>query len=420
MRKKYVFLTGTIGTIGGGQIYVRNKVKYLQETGWEVEVFSHCNDYIMVEELRCFKKNVIDLLKFKPKTFSKRQTRATVEKISSIIKKREHDEVIIESHEIQLSLWGEMIANKLRCKHIVFLLSEGFPKLPLDILKFFDFKHKRRELAGINKKSLELLFKDYKVLSENEKYSLKAMCTNSVDDVPNDVIDSIKKKDINIGCISRLQKTFITTMVDEVVHFSKTNGSKTIQLVLVGGSPGNLIEKDIIKKTENVANLKVVMTGRLFPIPKRLFELMDIFIGVAGSAGVSANEGILTLTVDVMTHKPIGLLGYDTANKLYAAHSSHISISDALEKILVKDNLQNKNININYKIADFRRVFPKHLDFIDVSCKENKYYDVGHIKLDTMELIKKYLVRVVGKNIYKKMRRTIKKKPRLGLGEMLK
>lgn len=404
MKKKYIFLTGTIGTIGGGQIYTRNKVNFLKELGWEVEVFSCCDDEIMIDELRCFKKNIMRELKYRPKCFSKEQTDKIIEKIVSEINKDVWSEVIIESHEIKLSLWGELIANKLKCKHFIYLLSESFPKLSLDMLRFFDFKHKRRELVGIHKKSLELLFNGYKDIEENERYSLRAVCGNSVDDVPNPIIDNIEKKDINIGCISRLQKSFVSTMIDEVIYFSKRNNAKTIQLILVGGSPGNLVEQDIIKKTENIGNLNLVMTGRLFPIPRNLFKLVDIFICVAGSAGVSANEGVLTLTVDVETHKPIGLLGYDTRDTLYVQHKAEadISISDALETILVNKRMQKEDIKINYKIADFRKVYPSHLDFVYNSDKENIYYDIFGIRLGIKDFIKKCLMGVAGINLFEK------------------
>jgi glycosyltransferase involved in cell wall biosynthesis len=400
MKKKYIFFTGTIGTIGGGQIYVRNKVKYLQETGWEVEVFSYLNDKIMIDDLRSFENNIIRILQYQPKTYSKRQRERVIEKVSSSLGKSEWDEVVIESHEITLALWGEIIAKETNGKHIVYLLSEDFPKLSPDLLKFFDFKHKRKELAGIHNKSLELLFKDYKRIAENEKYSLRAICTNSVvDDVPNDIIDELHKKDINIGCISRLQKPFVSTMVDEVVQFSRKNNDKSIQLVIVGESPDHSIERSIIKKTENVKNLNLVMTGRLFPIPKKLFKKIDIFISAAGSARVSVAEGVLTLAIDVINHKPIGLLGYDTNDALYAQNDTDITISCALEKILIKEKIQNEqNKRFTFEILDFRKEYPNHLDFICNSDEERIYYDISDIKLDRKGLMKKYIINVLGVN----------------------
>ena len=39
MNRKYVILTPEIGNMGGAQMYVENKVKYLRENNWEVCVF---------------------------------------------------------------------------------------------------------------------------------------------------------------------------------------------------------------------------------------------------------------------------------------------------------------------------------------------------------------------------------------------
>lgn len=393
--KKYIILTPNITNIGGAQIYVRNKKVFLEENGWEVDIYSIFEGQILIKDIAVFKDNIIEELLYLPFFYSKNE-RLNI--ISRLTEKNNYDNLIIESNTITLALWGEMIAKETNGKHIIYLLNEHFENFSKTIFLFLDFKHKRKELAGIHNKSLELLFKDYKRIAENEKYSLRATCANAVVDVPNYIIDNIKKKDINIGCISRLEKPFVSTMVDEIIQFTKINSSKTIQLVLVGESPDHSVERSIIKKTEDVQNLNLVMTGRLFPIPKKLFQMMDIFIGVAGAAGVSANENVLTLTVDVNSHKPIGLLGYDTRDSIYSQHATDISISAALERILIIEQMQNEEIEIDYKIVDFRKEYLNHLDFIYSSNQEKIFYEINGIKLNTKELIKKYLIKVAGIN----------------------
>ncbi len=400
MKRTYILLTRTICTIGGAQVYVRNKVKYLRECGWNVEVFSYTRDEIMINDLRPFEKNINTMIKYPPKCFPEKQIHKIVEEIvnSSTIDKCER--VVVESHEITLSLWGEMLARSFECKHITYLLSEDFPTLPQGILKYLDFKHKRKELAGIHKQSLKLLFKNYKLVSDNEGYSLRAVCENSVEDVPNSIVDNIVRKDINIGCISRLQKSFVNTMVNEIICFSRNNSGKTIQLILIGASPGNIIEEKIIYKTKGIKNLNVVIVGRVFPIPKKVFKLIDLFISVAGSAGASANEGVLTLTLDVRSHKPIGFLGYDTQESLYSQSDYDISITDVLERILIKKQGVGKNRYTNYKSRDYNKEYLKHLAFIDASDKNNNYYEIESIKLTPKDLLKKYLIGILGVSLF--------------------
>lgn len=401
--KKYIILTPNITNIGGAQIYVANKKKFLEEAGWKVEIYSIVEGQIIIKDINIFKNNIIKELLYSPLLYSKTKR---LHIVNRLLKKDNFEELIIESNTIPLALWGEIVAKQTNGKHIIYLLNEYFEDFSNSIFKFLDFKHKRRELAGIHNRSLELLFKGYKKIAENERYSLRAVCGNSVGDVPNYILDNIQKKDINIGCISRLEKPFINTMIDEVVQFSEKISNMTIQLILVGGSPDESIEQKIIKKTKKVKNLNVIMTGRLFPIPKVLFKLVDIFIGVAGAAGVSANEGVLTLTVDVSNHKPIGLLGYDTFDTLYTNYDRDISISEALEKILIKEQIQRKeDIKINYKIVDFRKEYLNHLDFIYASDEKKYYYEINGIKLETKDFIKKYLMKVVGINLYEEIMR---------------
>ena len=37
--KKYIFFTGTLSNVGGGQIYIRNKKRFLESKGYDVYIF---------------------------------------------------------------------------------------------------------------------------------------------------------------------------------------------------------------------------------------------------------------------------------------------------------------------------------------------------------------------------------------------
>jgi len=121
------------------------------------------------------------------------------------IGKTDSDSIIVESHTIDLACWGELLASKLKATHLVFLLHEEFNVLPNDLYKYFEFKHFQRRLAGITKRSLIELFEPYKQLQEIESFSLHAICYAPVLNVGNNILDSLKKHDINLGCITRLE-----------------------------------------------------------------------------------------------------------------------------------------------------------------------------------------------------------------------
>ncbi|AFV02095.1 hypothetical protein DHBDCA_p1068 [Dehalobacter sp. DCA] len=401
MKKKYIILTNVIDSVGGAQIYVRNKVKFLEELGWTVDVFYYGKGEVILSELKRFKNNGIPFLRCYPQGYPRLRINRIIDQILASTDKNEYNEIIVESHEIPLALWGELAAKRLNCKHIIYLVQETFPTLSADIYEFFDFKHKRKELAGISKTSLEMLFHGHKEIGDSEKYSLRAACSNAVDDVSNEIIDNIVREDINIGCITRLDKPYVVPMANEIICFAENYKDKMIQLVMVGSSVSGEVEKLILNKIKNIDNLKVLITGYMFPIPRNLFEKIDLFIGVSGSANVSAAEGVLTLTLDVRDNKPMGLFGYDTDNNLFSDSKKDESISEMLQQILIEKKIAPQTTQIT--INDFRQVYKEHLAFINGSCEDKLYYDVKNLNISLYDMAKKVTLGILGVNCYQKL-----------------
>ena len=59
--KKYIIITPTINNMGGAQMYVRNKVLYCREEGWETLVIAGQGDNILIPELMEFKNSFYEL-----------------------------------------------------------------------------------------------------------------------------------------------------------------------------------------------------------------------------------------------------------------------------------------------------------------------------------------------------------------------
>ena len=404
--KKYVILTGIVG-IGGSIIYTRNKKIFLEREGWNVEVFSSEKGNVVFEELKCFEKNYVSELRFPPDLCNEKQRKNIIYMITDkILSGQMFDEIIIESHFIPGALWGEAIAELIHAKHLIYLLNEIFPFLSKEMFDFMDFKHKRRELAGISEKSLELLFKNHKIPDPHERYFLKAICTNVVEDVENSIIDSIRRSDIVIGSIGRLEKGYVWSLAKNVAVFAQRNQDKIITLILVGGSRFKATDKKLRRIISTGHNIELVVTGFMYPIPRKLFSLVDIFVSGAGSARVSAAEGVLTMTVDVNTGKPIGLLGYDTNNSIYGDKEQTKSIAQMLQDVLIEKEMHKKKIPMKYEqtIPDFRQRYAEHMDFIERSEQEKEYYPVDKIKLvDKRGSIKKLLFKTLGRTGYEKV-----------------
>lgn len=404
---KYVFLTYTVENMGGSIIYTNNKVRFLEEIGWAVRVFSHEKGNIVLEGLRRFNDNILLELKYHPSFYTKADREFLLQRLQGAIEKQDRESrLVIESQTLNLSLWGEMLAEKLKAKHIVYLLHETFPPLTHEMYSFLDFKHKRRELAGITGRSLEILFKNYKELKPDESYYLKAACTNVVEDVENSIIDSIRRSDIMIGSIGRLEKGYVRALTKNSIAFANSNPTRRVSLVLVGGTRDEKVARELRKITSPCSNLDLIITGFMYPIPRKLFSLVDIFVSGAGSARVSAAEGVLTMTVDVNTGKPIGLLGYDTNNSIYGDKEQTKSIAEMLQEVLLEKEMHKKKIPMKYEqtIPDFRQRYAEHMDFIERSEQEKEYYPIDKIKLvDKRGSIKKLLFKTLGRNGYEKV-----------------
>lgn len=422
MEKIYIIITPTIYLAAGSQIYTRNKVEFLKKKGWDVIVISSSiYRAIMIEELRPYEKYVFKELTFNPYLFIKRKRNETLIKLLQLICNKKQCEVVIESHTINLALWGELIAKECKGKHIVYLLSEGFGDPPKHILDFLNFKHKRKELAGISDKSLEILFNEYKTLKDDEKYSLKAVCTNAVEDLENSLIDDLRRMDVNIASIGRLDKSYVYGMIEEIITFSINNSHKKIQLILVGDSKDRYVEDEILNNTKKIDNLKVIITGRLFPIPKRLFDKVDIFIGLAGSARISAALGVPTVVLDVRTNKAVGVLGFDTNRSLFGDINNYNSISDVINRVLNNYAYYRNIDNWTFPIVmtDYFVEFENHMKFIDASEIEQQYFNGYYNRKTHEQRLLQLLLNILGTDLFTKItqnrklieiRRKIKKK----------
>ena len=242
MSKLYIILGYKAG-MSGGQIYVSNKANYLKNLGWKVSVIDNINTQpVFIKDLKMYENNIISELSFRPIRFSKKKRKRIILQILSLSGYNDDfEEVIIESNTITFSLWGELLAREINAKHVSILIDAFYTdEMRCGTMKYLDFKHKRRELAGINKNSLSELFEGYKTIKEDEKYYLSCACVNSVDkDTKYSKKIEKNKYDYVIGTVGRLNKPFVPGMVDAVVDFAKRHNDAKILFLVVGGQTSN-------------------------------------------------------------------------------------------------------------------------------------------------------------------------------------
>lgn len=359
----YVII-GHIEGVGGGQNYADSKVKYLQENDWKVVVFSErINEFghSPWPNLEQFWNNRCKELHRAPEFWPKRVIARTIDWMVEIIGSY-NEKIIIESNEVGYAEWGEILAERLNAKHICFLLSEQLEQYGAK--EFLYFKYLRGELAGIHKGSILQLFHKYKIV---DFPVLKAAHYTTVQDVQNDKIDHLTKRDWNIAYIGR-DKQYVNNIVGGIIKFAYAHSEKQIQFLVLGDVG------DINSKIPN--NLHILQLGFMTPIPKKFFEFVDVAIAGAGCANIARAAGVLTIVANARTCMSSGLLGYTTFDTLFDGDVQE-SFDAALENALVKEIW--KNMPYDYcperSDAEVEQCYKDHFDFIDSSNKTKEYFD---------------------------------------------
>lgn len=321
--------------MGGAQMYVRNKCIFELKKASKVYVISATPGEIVIEDLKQYKSFIKPIFNLSPFSVSKRKRANILSRLLQEIHYCESDTIQIESNDTIISLWGELIANITNGKHFVFLLNEGFSNEERSYCDFFDFKHKRRELAGIQPLTIKELFVGYKEVQEGQCYKLLPNCTNVVDDCYHPIVETIDDKKVNICSIGRLNKPYVKDMCIQIHKYCSSHPEKKYRVILLGDSPDKRDRKmaeDILKKSPNI---ELIITGYIFPIPRQLFAKIEVFVSCAGSVWPSYYEKRPTISIDHKTNMALGIVGYNTMSSLFArGDDKPYPIYDALCAVL--------------------------------------------------------------------------------------
>lgn len=395
-------MTPSIVNMGGAQMYVRNKVLWLLENGWSVDIVSAHEGPIVLQQLKSFNV-VIPELNFCNYYFSKNKQEEIVDRIVKFLSVDCFTEIVIESTCISISTWSEIIAEHIGAKHISYLLQERNVIYNKHIQDFFVFKHKRRELVSINARSLKMMFESYHPINSDESYFLHAHCNNVEADVDSPYIDSIvwNKYDYKVAYLSRLDKPFIIPTLTEFVEYANSNSDKQILLVLMGGSPeGSQFEDNIKTLIGQAPNINLVITGFLYPVPIRLLEKIDVFVSSAGSSRVCMRSGVPTITIDANDFKAIGVLGRTTDNSLFRSKTEQkFSLTYFLDKILVEKQFLKEPPSYSAGLPSFS----EHLKFLYLSASDKRYFDLSNEPFSSYEKRMKLILSVIGAKNYIKL-----------------
>lgn len=398
---KYIFIVNTICNIGGAELYMRQKKKYVESLGYNtIILYCNHNGDVYIPE---FKENsyLFREIWYAPYCFTQKHFKYV---LNRMLKTIDGDSTsIVESHWPRFSLWGELLAEKLKCKHFLYCLEETYPKLSNSMYKFLEFKLGRKEIAGINNKTLKILFGNQQIVEEDNKYVLSAYMGENVEDISSPLTFlADKQADIKIGCIGRLEKKYVKTTLDSVSDYCKQYPQKTIQLILIGGTHRQDVLQYIKEIQKDHPNLLLHVTGYIYPIPLSLLNAMSFIVAGSGSVWSPARHKMLTVSMDVFG-KPIGVLGITTQNCQF--RGAHDMDSDNLCDYIInitQKKYDKKDIQFPFQIYQEPQIALKpHMDFIKSSDQTKQFYETRNVIYDN----KSYVFALLGINFCEKVRK---------------
>lgn len=398
MNNLYLVITPTISLVGGAQIYSLNKLHYYQRKGWNtLLIHANIGVLLVIEEMKKYEDSFVDEFKFFPFYYPKKKVKSIIDNIVNRYQLNSYSSVIIETHNAETALWGELLANQIQAKNFVYILSEYPVIKPNSLFEFYSMKECRGELAGITNSSIPTLFRGYKQLYEGSKYHLEAICSNSLgyaDEKRNPTFDNY---DYMLGTVGRMEKPFLVDAIDEIILFANKHKSKKIAILFIGDG-NDEAKNNIISKIKSVNNIQYEITGPIFPIPVNLIQKPNLFFGVAGSCTVPRRLGKLTVSFDVNDHCAIGLLGITTNNSIYRGRDeSPLRFSEILEKVLIEKKYMEKSIDVD--IEEQNKIdFSNHDSFIIKSSQIKQYYNVLNINNDLKGKVIKCMIALLGTN----------------------
>lgn len=326
--------------MGGGHVYTRNQCIIARQLGWAPIVIHFSKRPTFISELKQFDQNRIYEMKELPAYFTKKERERVISRFMDIIEPNEGEEYFVESNGVRYSYWGELIAERLKCKHFAFLVEAYFDSND-DYTGFFKFKLQRKELASIGDRSLQNLFGNSYKVKNYENKTIRAYCLNSVEDVDSPVDIDYSRYDVVIGNIGRSNKPYVMSLGPELSLFALRHPEKKILFLIVGGIKGSPEEEQIIKQLDDAPNVDLVSTGFLFPIPLNMLKKVDLAIASAGGIKVAQQADLITIAYKDDVNFPYGVIGYDIkALPLSPTPKNNYSLSDLLEQLLFGDYLK--------------------------------------------------------------------------------
>lgn len=382
--KIYIFIMHTVYSIGGTQMYVLGKSRYLHNNGWKCYGVFYGDEW---EDNGIFHESVEYLTPVKGCLFLTtppyRMDRARQDiLLEQILRKLhlskaeayENAEIIVETFFPSSLYWGELLAARVQGRHFFCAIQESYRYLGAtyeDNLDFFYFKWQRNEIIT-SKELLRSLFNGYKGV-ENFAIPIPEDTVHEqepIQDVFNEKVEQIQRADWNICHFGRSEKDYVPYVIKGVEKLAEKYPDKKINFVFVGDAKHRL---DLLDTTfQNCPNVNLIFLGDLAPVPRSLFSKIDVVCAISQSARFVANEGILTIVASANSPEGTpGVLGYDTKEQICGGAT--FTYFEALENVLVKRLYDDKEYGLP-KLLPAEHYYEKFWTILKNAAPKKEYY----------------------------------------------
>lgn len=409
IKRSYIIICGFADVVAGGPIYDRNKLLYMEQQGWNiVAIPTSKGKKVYIKGLEKFHGRYVPFIHDMPNDYTPKQRKKLINYLETFIPS-EQSEIVIETGTDYTAYWGEELARRVKGKHIVVFLDEENSRLNRDVSVFFKYKYDRGELACISAKSMQMIFGRYWDLPLSKCYGLNCYCSNTVEDYLYPALDVIPEVDFCIGYVGRLEKHYVKGIVQEIAFFLQKHVTKSFYVVFFGGAYSISTITEIEKVFGKIPNVKIHITGYLYPLPLKALKRCNVLIAGSGSALAAAKAGVPSVLIDMYDSTPTGILSLDPESHTFyqGVGVNYIKcplgsgLNDYLNWLLLENPVLNvPTYDFNKEGEIMSTCFGEHIRFLRNSELVQDYFNFDTLPLSDAQKTKRFLRSFLGLRLF--------------------
>lgn len=384
-----------ISGIGGAELYILRKAKYLINQGYDVIIISGIVEPILISEFKNLNAFEFNQILFPTNILKRGDVEKTLVLINELAQIKNDDKLLVESHQTAPALWAEAFALNNNCSNLVYPLVEISLKRKIYKQFFFD-KLNNNLLLGCNKSYIKNVFN---VDKPNNYINIPF----SADEIETTSCNIEKQYDIGLLTLSRVNKNYIIESIRQINRVALANQNLVFNYDIYLDKRKGRNYKKIIREIGKIDadNLLINTRGPVNPLNTSVFSNQDIFIGMGTSLLNACSMGLPSLVIDYRNNNCYGFFGLDHfefgASEKRADRNLSYFIKEYLNNIQMKGLLGKQALEYfqnNYEAQNINNQFLKYFSDINNSIPPPTY--VNSELMDLRDYFDYWLVKIVG------------------------